>query len=62
MNREIHKWYSPRLNKDMEIAMYGHFGFALLIAVLVERVALVYLSICRSKHLEMLHTWQENDL
>ena len=31
MNRDIHKWYSPRLNKDMEIAMYGHFGFALLL-------------------------------
>ena len=30
MNREIHQWYSPRLNKNMEIAMYGHFGFALL--------------------------------
>ena len=31
MQREIHKWYSPRLNKDMEIAVYGHFGFALLL-------------------------------
>lgn len=31
MNREIHQWYSPRLNKNMEIAMYGHFGFALLL-------------------------------
>jgi esterase/lipase superfamily enzyme len=31
MNREIHGWYSPRLNKNMEIAMYGHFGFALLL-------------------------------
>jgi esterase/lipase superfamily enzyme len=31
MNREIHSWYSPRLNKNMEVAMYGHFGFALLL-------------------------------
>lgn len=31
MNREIHEWHSPRLNKNMEIAMYGHFGFALLL-------------------------------
>ncbi len=31
MNREIHQWFSPRLNKNMEIAMYGHFGFALLL-------------------------------
>jgi esterase/lipase superfamily enzyme len=30
MQREIHQWYSPRLNKDMEIAVYGHYGFALL--------------------------------
>ena len=30
MRREIHKWWSPRLNKDMEIACYGHYGFALL--------------------------------
>ncbi len=31
MNREIHQWHSPRLNKNMEIAMYGHFGFSLLL-------------------------------
>ena len=30
MHREIHQWHSPRLNKNMEIAVYGHFGFALL--------------------------------
>jgi esterase/lipase superfamily enzyme len=30
MRREIHQWYSPRLNKNMEIAVYGHYGFALL--------------------------------
>lgn len=30
MHREIHKWYSPNLHKDMEIAVYGHWGFALL--------------------------------
>jgi esterase/lipase superfamily enzyme len=24
MQREIHKWYSPNLNKEMEIVMYGH--------------------------------------
>jgi len=30
MNREIHKWYSPSLNKDMEIAVYGHYGTPLL--------------------------------
>ncbi|RMG68307.1 MAG: esterase [Calditrichaeota bacterium] len=30
MRREIHRWWSPNLNKDMEIAVYGHWGFALL--------------------------------
>ncbi len=30
MNREIHSWWSPRLDKNMEIAVYGHFGPALL--------------------------------
>jgi esterase/lipase superfamily enzyme len=30
VNREIHSWYSPRLNKEMQIAVYGHYGFALL--------------------------------
>jgi esterase/lipase superfamily enzyme len=30
MHKEIHQWHSPHLNKNMEIALYGHFGFALL--------------------------------
>ena len=30
MNREIHQWHSPRLDKNMEVAVYGHHGFALL--------------------------------
>jgi len=30
MRREIHKWWSANLNKDMEIVVYGHYGFALL--------------------------------
>lgn len=31
MERHLTKWYSPRLNKDMDIAVYGNFGFALLL-------------------------------
>jgi esterase/lipase superfamily enzyme len=31
MHREIHQWISPRLNKNMEIVMYGHYGFSLLL-------------------------------
>jgi len=30
MHREIHEWYSPALHKNMEIAVYGQFGPALL--------------------------------
>ena len=30
MVREIHQWYSPALQKEMPIATYGHYGFALL--------------------------------
>lgn len=31
MHREINGWYSHTLNKHMEIVMYGHYGFALLL-------------------------------
>src|SRR3990172_5264166 len=31
MKREIHKWWSPNLQKEMEIVVYGHFGYALLL-------------------------------
>jgi len=31
MQREITEWYSPSLNKNMEVAVYGHYGFALLL-------------------------------
>ena len=30
MHREITSWYSPALNRQMPIATYGHYGFALL--------------------------------
>jgi esterase/lipase superfamily enzyme len=26
MNREYHKWYSPNLNRDMELLLFGHSG------------------------------------
>ncbi|RJP58695.1 MAG: alpha/beta hydrolase-fold protein [Melioribacteraceae bacterium] len=31
MHREIHKWYSRSLYKEMEIAVYGHYGYTLLL-------------------------------
>ncbi len=30
MDRTVDKWFSPSLNKEMEIAVYGHYGLALL--------------------------------
>ncbi|MBM4167284.1 MAG: esterase [Ignavibacteria bacterium] len=30
MHREIIKWYSTQLEKEMEVVKYGHYGFALL--------------------------------
>ncbi len=30
MHREIHQWHSPSLNKNMEIGIWGNYGFALL--------------------------------
>lgn len=31
MKRELSSWYSPALNKEMPIAAYGHYGFAILL-------------------------------
>ncbi len=30
MERSLHSWYSPSLNKEMPVAVYGNYGFALL--------------------------------
>jgi len=30
MNREYHKWYSPRLQRDMELLVFGHAGAKVL--------------------------------
>jgi esterase/lipase superfamily enzyme len=31
MNVEYHKWYSPNLEKEMELKVYGHYGKPLMI-------------------------------
>ena len=31
MHRELDSWYSPALNRHMDIAVYGHYGFSLLL-------------------------------
>jgi esterase/lipase superfamily enzyme len=51
MERKIDGWHSPRLNKYMEIATYGHYGFALL---LVPTAAADYLEYERFLLLKVL--------
>lgn len=31
MNREYHKWYSPRLGRDMELLVFGHGGLPVIV-------------------------------
>lgn len=31
MNREYHKWYSPRLGREMELLVFGHSGLPVLV-------------------------------
>src|SRR5580692_8757356 len=31
MERNLTSWYSPSLNKEMPVAIYGNYGFALLL-------------------------------
>lgn len=31
MNREYHRWYSPSLNRDMELLIFGHTGARVLV-------------------------------
>ena len=51
MKREISAWYSPSLQTDMPIAMYGDFGFALL---LVPTAAADYLEYERFQLIDAL--------
>jgi len=51
MERQITSWYSPSLNKDMPIAVYGSYGFALL---LVPTAAADYLEYERFQLMDSL--------
>jgi esterase/lipase superfamily enzyme len=42
VKREIRKWFSPSLEKDMEVAVYGHYGYALLMFPTAEASYLEY--------------------
>ncbi|MFN2437916.1 MAG: esterase family protein [Chitinophagaceae bacterium] len=51
MERQLGSWYSPRLDKEMPIAVYGNYGFALL---LVPTAAADYLEYERFQLMETL--------
>jgi len=51
MRREITSWYSPALNKEMPVASYGHYGFAVL---LVPTAAADYLEYERFQLIQSL--------
>ena len=51
MQRETTSWFSPSLNKEMPIAVYGNYGFALL---LIPTAAADYLEYERFQMMEAL--------
>jgi esterase/lipase superfamily enzyme len=51
MNRQLTSWYSPALNKEMPIASYGHYGFAIL---LIPTAAADYLEYERFQMMDTL--------
>lgn len=56
MQRELFSWHSPALGKEMPIAIYGHYGFALL---MVPTAAADYLEYERFQLMDTLKPWIE---
>lgn len=56
MERQLTSWYSPSLNKEMPIAVYGHYGFALL---MVPTASADYLEYERFQLMDHLRPWVE---
>jgi esterase/lipase superfamily enzyme len=56
MERILYSWHSPSLNKEMPIAIYGHYGFALL---LVPTAAADYLEYERFQMMDQLKPFIE---
>ncbi len=54
MHRELTSWFSPALGKDMPIATYGNYGFALL---LIPTAAADYLEYERFQLLNSIAPW-----
>ncbi len=57
MDRYLSSWHSPALNREMPIAMYGHYGFALL---LVPTASADYLEYERFKLIESIQPFIES--
>lgn len=57
MDRQLSSWYSPSLNKEMPVAVYGHYGFALL---LIPTAAADYLEYERFQLLEHVKPFVES--
>ena len=57
MKREITSWYSPSLNREMPIASYGHYGFAIL---LIPTAAADYLEYERFQLIQALEPMIDN--
>ncbi|HXL55347.1 MAG TPA: hypothetical protein VN958_03755, partial [Chitinophagaceae bacterium] len=51
MQRDITSWFSPALQKEMPVAVYGHFGFAVL---LIPTAAADYLEYERFQMMDAL--------
>lgn len=51
MHREIHQWFSPALQKEMPVSVYGHYGYALL---MIPTAAADYLEYERFELISML--------
>ncbi len=56
MKRELFSWHSPALNKEMPVAVYGHYGFALL---MIPTAAADFLEYERFQLLEIMRPWIE---
>lgn len=57
MNRQLTSWFSPSLQKEMPVAVYGHYGFALL---LIPTAAADYLEYERFQLLDSIRPYIES--
>ena len=57
MNRQLTSWFSPSLQKEMPLAIYGHYGFALL---LIPTAAADYLEYERFQLLDSIRPYIES--